>query len=369
MTTPVVITEAEFDKTVEDLYTQAVSALNTLGKSYDEKELRTTLSETIRYALDPDNYLAENDPRYRAELEKKEKAASLITDGTGLSVAAPALTEKDHDYFYNPKEFTEQVTWFIQGQRAGIVKGNGMIVGPSGQGKTESIIRLCADLNIPCYVMDMASNTTVERLIGHKEVDKDGTHYVVSEFLRWVEAKEYEPGVIVLDEFTRSHATIHNVLFPLMDGRKTVFIPDLHMNIMKHPQTVFLATANIGGRFTGTYNMDAAMRQRFSYTWEREFPPAENEVKVLVNRTGCPKDKAELMVQAAVLSRKKWSAGDLSEPISTRMLIAAAQFVAAGGSVQSAFELAVLPTYPTDGDASAERTIVRGILTGKNKEV
>lgn len=342
------------DEAIKSIIDEAVMAISARSLDYDRDLFEANATASLNAILDEAGVVVNGRvaPAPPEPVEKRE-----------LVVGAKVPTNEPG--FYNPPDFLKTFTWFVESSRAGRTTGTGLIVGPPGAGKTECIIRLAEQLSLPCYVLDMAANTTIEKFIGHKEVDATGTHFVMSEFLRWVQGEEFEPGIVLLDEITRGQPFTHNILFGLMDNRDAVFVPELHASIRKHPKTVFVATANIGGQFTGTFRMDAAMRSRFAYTWERDFPPHDSEVKVIVARTGLDEKYATQLVDVATLIRRKAASKDLSDPVSTRQLLNAARMMADGASIELAFEHCVIPFYEKGEGTSDQRTIVRGIITGK----
>jgi hypothetical protein len=356
MTDPITLQAAVVDEAIALIITEAKTALVGRAITYDESLFETNVTKSLNYLLDRSGVVVEGREAPTVEAAEPEEKRELV-----IGTKVP----KNEDGFYNSPEFLKTFTWFVESSRAGRTTGTGLIVGPTGAGKTESVIRLAKQLDVPCYVMDMAANTTSEKFLGHKEVDASGTHYIQSEFLRWVQGEEVEPGIVVLDEVTRTPPVNQNVLFGLMDNRDAVFVPDMHVYIRKHPQTVFVATANIGGQFTGTFRMDAAFRSRFAYTWERDFPPHDAEVKVIVARTGLDAKWATKLVDVATLIRKKANSGDLTDPVSTRQLLNAARLMADGASIEMAFDLCILPFYEKTDGTNDQRTLVRGILTGK----
>lgn len=243
---------------------------------------------------------------------------------------------------------------------------NLLIVGPSGAGKTELLIRLGRQLDIPVYKIDCASMTTSEKWLGRRELranDKGQveTTYVMSEHLRWLEAVDTPPGIILYDEITRLSPPLLNVLIPILDGSRSVWVPDLDRQVHVHPDTLFAATANIGAQFSGTYSLDVALADRFGIVVECYFPPARDEVLILVERSGISNDQAEKLVSFAKEARTKHVKGDISSPVSTRSLIHAALLISEGVPPIEAIRASVINRYPADTD---ERSILGLIAEG-----
>lgn len=246
---------------------------------------------------------------------------------------------------------------------------NGFVVHNSG--KTQSVAHAVDRINaaqgtaIRLTKMDCPTVTDPQKWFGRREVDATGTHYHKSDFIEAVERGD----VILLDEVTRLHPHLHNPVMTLLDGSNSVALSDLNVTISRHPQTVFLATANIGAQYGGTHRMDWAMRERFPNAIERGFPPREDEILVITSRTGCDEDGAARLVDIALRTRQMFEAGNLRAPISTRTLIAAAWWVASGLNEQQALDLTAIPLYDPDANGVAgqesERQQVRRIVEGK----
>ena len=246
---------------------------------------------------------------------------------------------------------------------------NGFVVHNSG--KTEGVVHAVERVNkahglsLRLFRMDCATVTDPQKWFGRREVDKDGTRYEKSDFILAVERGD----VVLLDELTRLHPSIHNGVMSLLDGSNSVHLSDLNVTVARHPETVFIATANIGVQYGGTHRLDAAMRERFPYSIERPFPPADVEPAILASRSGCDMDGASRLVKVAVESRRLHASGDLRTPVSTRTLVYAALLVAAGMTEKEALEFTAVPIYDSDANgiagAESERAKFRVAIKGK----
>lgn len=247
---------------------------------------------------------------------------------------------------------------------------NGFVVHNSG--KTESVghaverINAAHGLGLRLFRMDCATVTDPQKWFGRREVDASGTHYEKSDFVLAVERGD----VVQLDEVNRLHPTLHNGIMSLFDGSNAVHLSDLNVTVTRHPETVFIATANQGVQYGATHRMDAAMRERFPYTIERPFPPADAEARILSTRTGVDEDGAAQLVKVAAKSRALHEAGELRAPVSTRTLVFAAYWVAAGMTEKEAINFTARGLYDPDanGIAGAESdrmkfmACVKGVL-------
>lgn len=252
--------------------------------------------------------------------------------------------------------------------------GGLLITGPAGSGKTGGIRRVVDRLNVEhglslAYLkMDCPTITDPQKWFGRREVDKNGTRYEKSTFIEAVESG----GVILLDEFMRLHPSLHNPVMAFLDQSEEVLLSDLNVTVKRHPHTVFIGTTNQGAAFGGTHRMDWAMRERWSYTIERDFPPRDEEIKVLVSwNPGCDLDAASVLVDIAQKTRDMFKTGDLRTPISTRTLNNAAFLVASGWTEREALGFTALPEYDGGADGvvgqESDRTKVAQLIQGKTK--
>lgn len=289
-----------------------------------------------------------------AERVKRVKEQAASVDGT---------------YFYmKPEELQVTETWMKLRIDGGIVQ-NMLVVGPSGSGKTESLKRLAQKNGIPAYKIDCASITTTDKWVGQKNIEVvDGasrTTYTLSEHLRWLGAIDCPPGLVIYDEITRLHPSLLNILIPILDGSQELWVPDLGIYAKVHPETIIAATANIGAQFAGTYGLDQALHDRFAVIQERTFPPKAEEIKVLERRTGIDTKQATTLVEIGEQVRQKHDQNLIDKPVSTRALIDAGYWVAAGMNITDACETTWVKKYSEEGKGNSQRMMVRLILQGK----
>jgi len=121
----------------------------------------------------------------------------------------------------------------------------------------------------------------------------------------------------------------------------------------------FIATANIGAKYTATRIMDRALSDRFVIL-EMDQLTEPDELRLVLSRTSIDKKQAKELVEIAGITRKeaKSDSGKLSNSISTRLVLEAAGLIEDGFDLHEAAEVCIYPFFD-DGGMDSERTFVK----------
>jgi midasin (ATPase involved in ribosome maturation) len=199
------------------------------------------------------------------------------------------------------------------------------VTGLSGNGKTMMIEQICAQEGRELVRANITKETDEDDLIGGfrlidgKTVWQNGPVIVAME----------RGAILLLDEVDLGDAKLM-CLQPVLEG-KPIYLKKINRVITPAAGFNILATANTkgkgsdDGRFIGTNVMNEAFLERFSITFEQEYPSVKIEAKILNNvlqASGIEdKDFAEKLVNWADMIRKAFYDGAVSDIISTRRLV------------------------------------------------
>jgi len=234
-----------------------------------------------------------------------------------------------------------------------------MTSGPPSSGKSQWCSWLAATEKRPFFSINCATVREPQQWFGKDGAKSGSTYWKTSEF---VKVLEMGGCVIRLEELNRLSSYIQNPLLELLeDGRTHV---EGYGMVEIGPDTIFVATMNIGLQYQGTYKMCESLLSRFSV--KVEFTPLTEAqtAKTLVARTGVDEEVAKKL---ATVSQQVYAktgvvgTGSYDKPITYRQLEAACYLYPAIGN--EAFRVSMLNHYDSDG-ADSERSRVLKLLAG-----
>jgi RNAse (barnase) inhibitor barstar len=313
----------------------------------EKGEIQPTQGEAHDEALA--QYLAYQESIVDVTAKPKSNRITLLDRIMGDKKFAPPSLEANG--FYVDTEL-----WYYL-LRALWQKENVLLTGDTGTGKTELVQLVTNSLKMQCDIFDMAISNPTSALCGNHRINENGhSEFQYSRFA----LKIQEAGVKLLDELSRAAPAANNVLLPVTDSRRTLYIEAAmgESQVKVHEKACFWATANIGMQFVGTMALDSALMNRFERV-DVTAPPMDKMVQVLQMRTKI--DKAYALSLCEFMDEVNKS-GRFSKGISPRQLIKAGAMVYDGYSVVKALEYTVLNQYDTDNMNGGERASVRTLI-------
>lgn len=321
-------------------------------------------SEKVKAALSDPLLSPEGEPVVKDE----PKRSGIKRDASTFD--APSLPTAP--YWYESEEDRRITRDYINLVNNGFVV-NLMIAGPSGSGKTKGVEKLGEELGYPVHIVNCQAITTPEKWLGQMMADPTtGTHFEPSQHIQWVEGTHpdcigSERCILLYDEITRLRAELNNMTYSLFDTQRGLEVPQMGRRILMAEKNIVIATANIGAAYAGTFGQDRAFRERFAMTLERNFPPRDEEIKIIRSYTDdkISEKDAEALAKIAEASRNLWIEQVIESPISTRTLNNWALLVAGGYDIMTAANYTVLPLYSEDGGPESDRARIRLQIEGK----
>jgi MoxR-like ATPase len=200
------------------------------------------------------------------------------------------------------------------------------ITGLSGNGKTMCVEQACAQLKREMIRFNVTVETDSDDLIGGFRLQDGNTVWNNGPV---VEAME-RGAILLLDECDLASNKIM-VLQSVLEG-KPLFLKKIGKVVHPKPGFNIIATANTkgkgsdDGRFIGTNVLNEAFLERFSVTFEQNYPSSSIETKILIklSKSLGIQGEDEFITKLVTWSdtvRKTFYDGGIDEIISTRRLV------------------------------------------------
>jgi hypothetical protein len=219
------------------------------------------------------------------------------------------------------------------------------ISGLSGNGKTMMVEQACAVTGRKLFRVNMTEMTDEEDLFGGMRLIDGNTVWEHGPVIKAM----LEGGILLLDEVDLS-STKALCLQPVLEG-KGVLIKKISTFIKPAPGFNVIATANTkgqgskDGKFIGSNIQNEAFLERFSITFEQEYPTPTIETKILSTLFQYRKlnDNAfiELLVNWADIIRRTYQEGAIDQLISTRRLVHIGYAYSIFGNKEKAVQLCI----------------------------
>lgn len=222
---------------------------------------------------------------------------------------------------------------------------NIMMTGESGYGKTSTCESLASWLGCDFIRVNCAVVMDTESWFGYHEARGGDTVFIPTKLTEKIRQGNC---VILLDEANRIEPWVSNSLLPILDHSRST---EVHgEEIVAGEGIIFCFSVNIGPKFVGTNQMDAAMINRMDAVVEFTEPPRDIEEHI-VGRKFPEMPNMEIRKIVSVISevRKIIQRDELDIDASTRTSLKFANLVGLGMSMRYAAEYVLInPTPKSD---------------------
>ena len=257
---------------------------------------------------------------------------------------APAVLD---DYVFDPENLHQALIAL-----ANPLPHNCWLAGERGTGKTEFVKQIAARLGRKLFRINFDESAERAEFIGGNTII-DGT--VVWTPGSIVKAITYPGAIVLLDEIgfarAQSIATLHALCERTRD--RAIVISETGERIPVAPHVAFMVADNSNGHgdngnFAGVRQQSTAFIDRFSFTLNFEYLPANEEAALIASRSGMSDAASRMLVDLVNVAREKARMGLLVQAPSLRQLFAWADATQAGLPVATGFKNAVINKFPAE---------------------
>ena len=232
-----------------------------------------------------------------------------------------------------------------------------MLKGPTGCGKTRFVSHMAERLGRKLYTVACHDDLTAADLTGRYLLKGDETVWVDGPLT----LAAREGAICYLDEVVEARKDVTVVLHPLTDDRRMLPLERTGELIDAAPGFMLVISYNPGYQSV-LKGLKPSTRQRFIGI-EFDFPPAAEELKIIMGETGLDEHKSMLLIRLAHRFREM-KGQDLEEGVSTRLLIYCAALIADGMPLETAIKTALIEPLTDEIDVKNALQEAVSILLG-----
>ena len=218
-----------------------------------------------------------------------------------------------------------------------------MLKGPTGCGKTRFVEHMAWRLKRPLVTVACHDDLTTADLVGRYLIVGDETVWMDGPLTAAVRAG----AICYLDEIVEARKDTTVVIHPLTDSRRALPV-EKHGEYIEAPHDFMLVISYNPGYQSVLKEMKPSTRQRF-VALDFDYPEAATEARIVAHEGGVDEATATKLVKLGGLTRRLKGAG-LDEGAGTRLLVHAAQLIAAGMAPEIACTAAIARPLADEAD-------------------
>jgi cobaltochelatase CobS len=257
---------------------------------------------------------------------------------------APAVLD---DYVFDPENLHQALIAL-----SNPLPHNCWLAGERGTGKTEFVKQIAARLGRKLFRINFDESAERAEFIGGNTIVNGTVVWTPGSI---VKAITYPGAIVLLDEIgfarAQSIATLHALCERTRD--RAIVISETGERIPVAPHVAFFVADNSNGHgdngnFAGVRQQSTAFIDRFSFTLNFEYLPANEEAALIASRSGLSDAASRMLVDLVNVAREKARMGLLVQAPSLRQLFAWADATQAGLPVATGFKNAVINKFPAE---------------------
>ena len=244
---------------------------------------------------------------------------------------------------------------------------NVLIVGPPGVGKSTLARELASVCNQPVTRLSFTGEVRVGDLMGGSRIIVDPTSgQAITKYIDGPLPIAAENGHwIIMEEFDSAPSQVTFAMHSMLERPRQLRLMESDREVEFNKHFRVLATANTlgygdeSGLYAGTAPMNEALLDRFGIVIRVDYPKKEDEVNILVERTGIKKATAEMLVDVASKVREAQRQESTMTSLSPRRLIMWAAMTVKMGHPRAAARITILNKLPPQDHIFVEGIIQR----------
>lgn len=253
-------------------------------------------------------------------------------------------------------------------------RGNHILAGPKGIGKSLSVQSYAAKIDCPIITYDCSEDVRRSNLIGTFVIRGDDTPFILGPIPSAFEAaNEAGRAILLLEEINALTPQAQKILNPITDFRRRVEVPEVKRIFELQPGKELWVVGTMNGSvYGGTYSLNEDLKSRFRLI-PVTYPMRMEEIEILGALTRDIKDRIPPgAVEKVVLLAHETRQGAIEYPLSTRDLVQILEDIAYLG-LQKALYISTGKFEGADVDAYKHRVEsifddVELIYRGKEKD-